>query len=1068
MDHPHIARVLDAGATDTGRPFFVMDLVKGVPITQYCDRNQLTPKERLEQLIPVCQAIQHAHQKGIIHRDIKPSNVLVTLHDGKPVPKVIDFGVAKAIDQRLTEQTLFTEFGAVIGTLEYMSPEQAEMGALDIDTRSDIYSLGVVLYELLTGSTPLERARLRQAAYSEALKRIREEEPARPSTRLSESRDALASISAQRKMEPARLTKLVRGDLDWIAMKSLEKDRTRRYETANGLARDIQRYLDGDPVEACPPSATYRLKKFARKHRAALATAAAFALVLVSATAVSAGLAVWANAERIHALKAEAAARDQQTRAQDREEMAIKAVRRFGDVVANEDDLKNNLALEKLRTNLLKEPQEFFRALRDRLQADPDTRPDSLERLARASFDLGTITNTLGNKEDALSAIQEAQTIYEKLADANPAAIQLQRDLASSHNNIGILLRETGKPAEALKAYEQALAIQQKLANANPTVTLFQADLASSHNNIGLLLGETGKPDEAMTAYEKALAIGQQLADADATVTLFQADLASRHNNIGLLLRKTGKPDEALKAYEKALAIRQKLAKANPTVTQFQSDLAASLNNIGNLLGDTGKPAEALKAYEKALAIWQTLTAANPTVTQLQLSLAGSHNNIGNLLRKIGKPAEALTAQEKALAIRQRLADTNPTVPEFQNGLAASHYNLGDLLRDTGKPTEALKAYDKALAIQEKLADANPTITKFQSDLAASHNGIGFLRSATGKSAEALTAYEKALAIRQRLADANPTDTEFQTDLADSHNCIGELRRNTGKPTEALEAYQKALAIRQSLARSHPESPEFASGLGGTLNNLAILDLGANRFDEARDRLRLAIDWQRKALASYPNHPTYRQFLANHLVNLIRAAQALGDSEEAAAAQSELTQLRDSAPATIALDARLAAVMTGGQQPRDNAERLLLAQRAHDKALHAQAARLWGEALEADPTLVADRRTLHRYEAACAAALAAAGAGIDDPKPDEAARTRLRAQALAWLQAEKSAWATHIDEALSVKQRELATKALAHWKTDPDLAGVREPGSLEKLSEHERAEWVKLWHDVDALLERAR
>ena len=289
MDHPNIAKVFDAGATPAGRPYFVMELVKGVPITRYCDDNRLTPRDRLALFVQVCQAVQHAHVKGVIHRDLKPSNVLVAPYDGRPVVKVIDFGVAKAAGQPLTERTLLTGFGAVIGTPEYMSPEQAELNNQDIDTRSDVYSLGVLLYEILTGTTPLTRKRIKESALADLLRLVREEEPPRPSTRLSAT-DELPSIAANRGMEPKKLSGLVRGELDWIVMKCLEKDRNRRYETANAFAADVQRYLDDEQVQACPPTAGYRLRKFARRNRAVLAAATVTALgviVAVVALAVS-------------------------------------------------------------------------------------------------------------------------------------------------------------------------------------------------------------------------------------------------------------------------------------------------------------------------------------------------------------------------------------------------------------------------------------------------------------------------------------------------------------------------------------------------------------------------------------------------------------------------------------------------------------------------------------------------------------------------------------------------------------------------------------------------------------
>jgi len=348
MDHPNIARVLDAGATETGRPYFVMELVRGVKITDYCDQNHLDTRQRLNLFVQICHAIQHAHQKGVIHRDIKPSNILVTLHDGLPVPKVIDFGIAKAIEGKLTEQTLFTAYEQVIGTPAYMSPEQAEMSGLDIDTRTDIYSLGVLLYELLTGRTPFDPKMLLQSGLDEMRRTLREKEPQRPSTMLTTlQRTELTATAVQRHAEPPRLISLLRGDLDWVVMKALEKDRRRRYETANGLAMDIHRYLNNEPVIARPPSRLYRFQKLVRRNKIVFAAGAAVAAALI----VGLGTSTWLFLMERSARQRAVAAERQQSRLRQEAELAR----------ANEAELRRQAeAREKIILAAVRVSQENF------------------------------------------------------------------------------------------------------------------------------------------------------------------------------------------------------------------------------------------------------------------------------------------------------------------------------------------------------------------------------------------------------------------------------------------------------------------------------------------------------------------------------------------------------------------------------------------------------------------------------------------------------------------------------------------------------------------------------------
>jgi tetratricopeptide (TPR) repeat protein/tRNA A-37 threonylcarbamoyl transferase component Bud32 len=931
MDHPNIAKVLDAGVSETGQPYFVMELIKGVPLTRYCDEARLTVRQRLELFIPICQAVQHAHQKGIIHRDLKPSNLLVTLCDGKAMAKVIDFGVAKATGPHLTADSVYTEVGTMVGTLEYMSPEQAQLNNLDIDTRSDIYALGVLLYELLTGSVPFSRRELRSAAYDEMVRILKEVEPPSPSTRLSSS-DSLPSVAAVRQTEPRKLTSLVKGDLDWIVMKCLEKDRSRRYETANGLALDLKRYLDDEPVLAGPPSTAYRLRKFVRRNKGPV-VAAGLVLValLVGMVGTTWGL-VWANearqaeaeqralaeanehkalasaAQEQAAKKAAEGERDRATQARDRTRQVLEQMTSeiTGDSLATQTELSAEqkkfltevlqyyrefagekadgkearertakaafrVGLIESRLGLKEESTAAFRQGRDeyaKLAAEFPAVPAYREELANSHFQLALVLKHLSKPNESMEACRAALAVREKLAAEFPAEPYYRQEVARCHNQLGNLFVALGKPGAALEAHQLAQAMQKKLVAEFPAKAVYRQDLAKTHLNVGNLWNQFRKRDEALEAYGAALALYEKLTAEFPKKPAYRQELALTHNNLGVLFSALGKQGEALEFYRAALAVQEKLAAEFPAVPAYRQELALSHNNLGVQLGKQGKHAAAVEAFQAALVLQDKLASEYPTVPAYRQDLARSHLNLGVELKALGKREEALEAQRAALALRDKLAAELPAEPSYREELAASHHQLGLLLAELDKFAEALESHRAALALQEKLAAELPTAPAYRQEMAASHYGLGVVLARLGKPGEALAAHQAALALYEKLATEFPAVEAYRNELARSHHALGVVLANSGKRGEALAAYRAALAVREKLAAEFPAVPAYRQELATSHNDLGILLLGLGQPNEALQAYREGLALREKLVDEFPTVTAYRVDLGGSYCNI--------------------------------------------------------------------------------------------------------------------------------------------------------------------------------------------------------
>jgi eukaryotic-like serine/threonine-protein kinase len=893
MDHQNIAKVFDAGTTPDGQPYFVMELVKGVPLTKYCDENQLTIDQRLKLFIDVCAGVQHAHQKGIIHRDLKPTNIIVGQQDGQPVPKVIDFGLAKAIEstQRLSEQSVFTGIGQILGTIKYMSPEQASLDNLDIDTRTDIYALGVILYELLTGSTPLDEFSIKGQAALKLLELIRDKEPIKPSSRLGNTADQeVSSITNKRRTDSVRLNRILAGDLDWIVMKALEKDRTRRYESASGFAADVHRYLNSEPVIARPPSWSYRLHKFVSKHRVSVVSASLISLALIGGvvgTSLALARALKAEQEAIDAREQEFALRQlavaaqqlAESRRQEAEQnltFARKGNFILGSVFANLDPAAEYSEVSELRDALRANLSQATNELQGSAIGDPLEVAEMQSILGRSLAGLGEpqlaieIIKKVFETRKSMLGLDHPRTIssmgalganYERAGKLDQAVLLLEDALArckslngpdhedtlSHMNNLALAYRGLGGLDKAVALLEEALRLKREKYGIDDLESLsVVGNLASCYVDMGLF-------DQAMPLLEHSYGIRKAQLGPDHPSTLTSL------NNLAMTYQKTGDLAKALPMLEDTLALRKaRLGPDHPATF-------ASMSHLARAFSKSAQPAKARMLYEESLKLRQAKLGADHPDT------LNNMNNLGAIYHELGMMKEALPLLDEAFSrAKDKLGADHSTTLACMN-------NLFRYYRKANQPDRALPILEVAFNLRKaKLGLDHPDTVTTMNSLANYYNSLG-------KYDQALPLFEQSLELTKSKQGGDHSDTlEAINELADCYTAAGQLDKG-------LLLYEQALEIKKT---------KFGSDDTRTvqsMSRLGISYLDASHPDKAIPLLQQALNLKGIKYAA-DDASTLRS-----LFRLARAYMANGQADKAVPLFEQTMELRK---ATVGVEHR--------------------------------------------------------------------------------------------------------------------------------------------------------------------